>query len=98
MHRVHDKRLHELGLFSLQKRKLKGDLSAVCNNLTRRNREDRGSLFSEVHSHKIRCKRCKLELSWIRNSDCIKGKKTFYHKGDQTLEQISQKIFKTRLD
>lgn len=59
-YRMHDKRLHELGLFSLQKRRIKGYLSALCSYHIRGNREDKGSLFSEAHRYKIRCKRCNL--------------------------------------
>lgn len=74
MHRMHDKRLHELDLFRLQKRRLRRDLIAVCNYLMKGNRKGSRSLFSEVHRRKIRCKRCKLEFRWIRNSDRVKGK------------------------
>jgi len=42
-HRIHDKGLHELDLFSLQKTRLKGDLSAVCDHLMRGNRETEGA-------------------------------------------------------
>lgn len=50
-----------LGLFSLKKTKVKGELMALCNCFTRVWREDGDRLFSEVHSNKRKGKGQKLE-------------------------------------
>lgn len=50
---TYKERLRELGLFSLGKRKLKGD---VYNYLTGGYREDKVRFFSEMHSNRTRGK------------------------------------------
>lgn len=42
----------DLDLFRLEKTKVKGDLTSVCNSHTRVRREDRDRFFSEVHSNR----------------------------------------------
>ena len=56
---VYKARLRELGLFSLEKRKLRGDLIAVYNYFIRRDRGDDARLPSEVHSDMTRGNRHK---------------------------------------
>lgn len=56
-HLTHKKRLRELGLHSLERRKLRGDINNSCKYLMRRNEEDGARLFSESHwvSESQRC-------------------------------------------
>lgn len=68
--------------FSEQKAWL--DLTVACNQLRKESKKDRGSFSSEVYRHKMRWKINPLKLSWIKNSDHIKGE-NFLPQADQTL-------------
>ena len=59
-HMVSQKRRREVGLFSLEKRRLTGELSAVYNYSIEAHREEE-TVFSVVHSSRMRGKRDKWE-------------------------------------
>lgn len=79
--------LRELGLFTLEKSMLGGDLIAICSCLMGGCREVRGRVFLELHSSKKRGNRHKLE----HEKFSLDIRKNACHVSGQTLAQISQR-------
>ncbi|KAJ7405117.1 hypothetical protein WISP_141788 [Willisornis vidua] len=100
---INDDGLRDLGLFSLEKRQLKGDLINVCKYLKEGCQEDETRLFLVVPSNRTRGKRQKLRhrkfhLNSRNNLSAVQMTEHWNRLPREVVECPSPDIFKNCLD
>jgi len=102
-HLSYEERLRELGLFGLEKRRLRGDLQNAYKYLKGRCQEDGARLFSVVPSNRTKGNEHKLKhkkflLNMRKNFFTLRVTEYWNRLPREVVESPSLEICKTRLD